>query len=201
MPAFQTTYTEGMQRGIVGQIIQSTPPPVIDSLQVEGDAGIQFGVAVTKGSDPAARSGANPRSDGSIVYNYSDYGTVRQTAVATAAANAEATNFRGVTVLDKTPATPTHASAAGSERYPKGDIASVMTQGDVLVRVAAAVKPGYRAIVNLDADHATVPVGGFVGGNTAPSAANETAYLPGARFLTHTPAGGLATLRLTGEIR
>lgn len=156
MGTVQTTYTENIGDGKAG-MIASTSNCDTFSAEVETTAGIAFGVAVHQG---AAADQIDVGVDGA------------------AAAPFAVSKYLGITVRDRT-------RPAEDEEYKKGAIATVITKGDVWVKVGAAVAAG---------DDVTVKEA--TGVLSSAAAADGQFLLPNARFLTAAAANGLAKVRL-----
>ena len=87
--------------------------------------------------------------------------------------------FAGLSVLDKT------LRPEQDDEYDEGDVASILTKGDIWVEVAAAVSAGDPVV----AHEGTGALSSQVENATRTS-------VPNAIFMTDAPAGGLAIVRL-----
>lgn len=92
-----------------------------------------------------------------------------------------AESFRGIALMDQ------RVPATAGEKYPKGEVVSVLWRGDVAVKVDAAVTTGGIPTVNTTS------------GKIGVTAADATHIaLTKSRFITGAAAGGIAILRVDG---
>lgn len=155
MATIQTSYAENIGDAREGFVANMKHCEVVTG-EVETSAGIGFGLAVHQGT--AADQIALGGEAGADPF--------------------VAAKFLGVTVRDRT-RTP------GDDKYLKGSNATVLTKGDIWVKVEAAVSVG-------DDVSFKESTGQF---STAAGSATQ-ATVPRARWLTAAAANGLALLRL-----
>lgn len=162
MAVVQSAYVERQAAGLAGQIATMTPYTV-DSYEVTGAPssgdGLRFGYGV--------RAGTN-------------LGECQAGAQGTAST---LTDFLGVAVSD-------HAREGGDPEnaYVNGNIAAVLSRGDIWVPVEAAVTAGDSVAVN----NSTGQLGDTADGTHSP--------VPGRWMTTQATANGLAMVRLFGTI-
>ena len=165
MARTQTSYTENIRDAVAGMVGTSTVC-VIDSYEATGTAGIKYG-----------------------------YGVKRTTTVGQIAAGADGassapfavTDFLGVTVRDM--GREGTDTAADTDEYAAGEVAGVLSQGDIWVPVEAQVTAGHDVSV----DETT-------GQLSSQTAADDQFLVKGRWMTSQSSANGLALLRLFGEI-
>ena len=171
MADVQGSYDAKIGIGYDGQVASSSPC-TIDSYQVTPTAGIPFGRAVRQGTDnDQIIAGVDGPTSGT---------------------ETDVTDYLGLTVLD-------HSLLAGGAdatkrgRYLLGDIAAVMSRGEMLVKVEAAVTVGAIVSVNPTTGQLSAKAGSTTNGS-------EQYVIPGARWMTAAATDALAIVRLTGYI-
>jgi len=159
MATVQSSYVEQIGNDVHGIIISSSPC-IIDSYEVTG-SDIGFGKAVQRGTN-----------DGECTLGVTGHAT-----------SFAATNFAGVALLDRA------RTKENDGEYESGEIAAVITQGEIRLQVPHAVSAG---------DHVTcVEATGVLGSTTADA---DNATIPGAIWMTSAAADGYATLRLVNRL-
>ena len=163
MATVQSTYSERHTAGVAG-LIASMHSFNADSKRVQSwtsettPTQIPFGRAVVRGtSDDQVRMART----GNLL---------------------TASNFAGITVLDKT------LRPEQEDRYVPGDVATILVEGDIWVTVSHAVNDGDDVTVDTD-------TGQF---SSEAAASTTQVTIAGAKFLTTAAANGLAKLRLKG---
>ena len=168
MATVQSSYPETMRDGVAGQIATASPC-IIDSYVVAASetSGIDFGYGVKAASTLGeCEAGADPGTGGLTPF--------------------DVTNFLGVAV--KSPGVGS-TETTDDNQYNASDHASVLSQGDVWVPVAAAVTAGGTVVTM---DPATGQFGATAAGATRPRVNGI--------WRTSTTGAGLAVLRLFGTI-
>lgn len=183
MPAVQTSYSESIPDLVVGQIADSSPC-VVDSYEVaSSQAQLAFGVAVQRSADTdTIIDGAAPVTGGTAPFT--------------------PTEFLGITVKD--PARPANryprTDTNSANQYVAGDIAAVITQGDVAVLASGTGAVDRGDGVTID------PASGALG-NAGTDGAGDATHprIPGALWRTSVAASAtgndrLAVVRLSGFV-
>ena len=205
MPQLQTTYSERHGPGLLGQIVDATPA-VLDSWLTQeqhdpaatseaGSGPIEFGRMV---------QAANPGTDDAR-YKHFTYGV----EAASNAANAALTSYIGITVQDQTRLGGRTPRAV----YRNGELATILSQGDIWVRVPSTQRDGSTAHGGVHAgDTVTVRVNtGVLTNETAVASGGsgsfgdstyteQIAEVPNARWMTAADRGELAILRLGARL-
>lgn len=162
MPQVQTSYVEQHGEAAAG-LVANTRTADVDSGRVEGAGAIGFGRAVRAGTDPDQ---------------------VQAGLDATSAALASA-SFAGISILDKT------LRPEQNDTYVRGDIASILSRGDIWVEVEEAVSKGDDVTARADDGRLSSRAAAAAGGGRPLQAAIRHAV-----FRTSAAAGGLALVRL-----
>lgn len=182
MAVVQSTYTENTRQGLEG-MAATTTPCVRDTYTVDESSGIPFGRACSlAGYDSESTTAAGRRRAKLGV------------AGATSGDDDAATNYIGVSFRDLANEGTSVDSAI--DTYSDNDLMVVATQGDIFVKVVAAVTAGDQAAANGD------------DGQFQPSSASTTdtdtddgVYLiPRSVYMTSAAANGIAVLRIGTDI-
>ena len=170
MPASQLNYSRRPARGNHG-MVSDTFPHAIDTRSNTETDDIGFGVPVSEG-DTADGNWTCKKFDGN---------------------GADANDFVGVAVKNI-------VQGLNKDLYSQYTNVDVLVSGDMYLTVVQDVEAGAAVRFADGTTPTTAKPNGWTSRAAETAAATQTTTIPGARFMTKTSAGGLATVRFDGSL-